>query len=248
MISVKRLSVVILSLLCLMGLAACANTPPGSPNSAVTYGYQAKATTAPKPTVTPLAQKQAQVTKPKTPTTTMQGNQQHGTMAGASNHNAMPSTDNKQNSTQNTSTSGGTSQGTYTSNGTSQGSGKQNSTGSTYIKVSQTSINGQTVQILTTGTGLTLYYRTSDVPPNAVCTGACAQAWPPLLAQGQIITSMTITSGQLTIQQTANGKQVEYNGHPLYTYVGDTAAGQTKGQGVGNVWFTVSVTTQAYHW
>jgi predicted lipoprotein with Yx(FWY)xxD motif len=119
----------------------------------------------------------------------------------------------------------------------------------TYIKVAQVSINGQMTNILTTANGMTLYYDTNDSAMNATCTGGCAQTWPPFLAQGQIITSNGITSGQITTQATANGNQVEYNGHPLYTYVNDTSAGQVNGQGVNNVWYAASmVTVQAAHW
>jgi predicted lipoprotein with Yx(FWY)xxD motif len=45
----------------------------------------------------------------------------------------------------------------------------------------------------------------------------------------------------LTIVTDANGNQVEYNGHPLYTYSGDTASGQTTGEGVGGVWHVVTL-------
>jgi predicted lipoprotein with Yx(FWY)xxD motif len=274
MVSLKRLSVVAMSLFCLMGFAACGTNPSlNSTTSAVSYGYYAKSTTTAHSTTSmPSTKKQTQVTNPKMTKTTMQGSQhQNGIMATTNNQNTMPSNTNTQSSQMkptDKNTYSGSAQGATMSNGNSQSSGNSSnasngasqnggnqgstgstgSTGSIYIRVAQASINGQTVQILTTGTGLTLYYRTSDVPPNNVCTGSCAQNWPPLLAQGQIITSMNITSGVLSIAQTANGSQVEYNGHPLYTYVGDTAAGQTNGQGVGNVWYTVSVTTQAFHW
>lgn len=56
---------------------------------------------------------------------------------------------------------------------------------------------------------------------------------------------MTV-SGQYTVQRdlgvttrTDGTKQVTYGGHPLYYYLGDTAPGQTKGQGVGGVWFLI---------
>jgi predicted lipoprotein with Yx(FWY)xxD motif len=123
------------------------------------------------------------------------------------------------------------------------------STTNTYIKVAQASINGQMTNILTTANGMTLYYDTNDTAANATCTGGCTQTWHPLLAQGQIITSNGITSGQITEQATANGNQVEYNDRPLYTYANDTAAGQVNGQGVNNVWYAASmVTVQAAHW
>jgi predicted lipoprotein with Yx(FWY)xxD motif len=44
----------------------------------------------------------------------------------------------------------------------------------------------------------------------------------------------------LTVVADANGNQVEYNGHPLYTYAGDTGPGQTTGEGAGGVWHVVT--------
>jgi predicted lipoprotein with Yx(FWY)xxD motif len=44
----------------------------------------------------------------------------------------------------------------------------------------------------------------------------------------------------LTVQADANGMQVEYNGHPLYTFSGDSASGQTTGEGFGGIWHVVS--------
>jgi hypothetical protein len=41
----------------------------------------------------------------------------------------------------------------------------------------------------------------------------------------------------------ANGMQVTYNGHPLYTFASDTSAGMTSGEGVNN--FHVATTTLA---
>jgi predicted lipoprotein with Yx(FWY)xxD motif len=54
-------------------------------------------------------------------------------------------------------------------------------------------------------------------------------------------TSATSLPGKLTIVADANGNQVEYNGHPLYTYSGDTGSGQTTGEGVGGVWHVVAL-------
>jgi len=53
-------------------------------------------------------------------------------------------------------------------------------------------------------------------------------------------TSATSLPGKLTVVADANGNQVEYNGHPLYTYSGDTGPGQTTGEGVGGVWHVVT--------
>jgi len=44
----------------------------------------------------------------------------------------------------------------------------------------------------------------------------------------------------LSSLSSANGNQVSYNGHPLYTYGGDSAAGDVKGDGVEGKWFVAT--------
>jgi predicted lipoprotein with Yx(FWY)xxD motif len=138
--------------------------------------------------------------------------------------------------------SGGT---TPTSSGSGYGSGRYGNGGTTptasssgsLIKTAAATVNGTSKTLLTNAQGLTLYYRTSDVPPATVCSGGCAGAWPPLIVSGSSTpTSATSLPGKLTIIADANGNQVAYNGHPLYTYSGDTGPGQTNGEGVAGVW------------
>lgn len=129
-----------------------------------------------------------------------------------------------------------------------QGNGQMPpATTKTLISAKQVKVQAQMVTVLTTFNGTTLYERTSDPAPGSNCTGQCAHLWPPLLSNGTVISTAAIR-GNLTVHMTANGEQVEYNGHPLYTYSGDTAPGQTNGQGVGNVWQTISVALQPQHW
>ncbi|SRR6266566_1125591 len=105
------------------------------------------------------------------------------------------------------------------------------------IKTATATVKGTSQTILTNAQGMTLYYRTSDVPPSTVCSGGCASAWPPLVVSGSgAPTSAASLPGKLTLVADANGKQVEYNGHPLYTYSGDTGPGQTTGEGFAGVW------------
>lgn len=94
---------------------------------------------------------------------------------------------------------------------------------------------------LTNSSGRTLYVFTKDKGSTSECYGACATAWPPLLATGPVTISgkFTVPSDLGTTTRTDGTKQVTYGGHPLYYFAGDTAAGQTKGQGVGGVWFLV---------
>jgi predicted lipoprotein with Yx(FWY)xxD motif len=92
--------------------------------------------------------------------------------------------------------------------------------------------------VLTSPTGFTLYYLTVDTANAPKCTGSCLTQWPPLLTNGSP-TSMMPLSGALTVAMNANGDQVAYNGHLLYTFSGDKAKGDAKGEGTqafGGVW------------
>ncbi len=156
----------------------------------------------------------------------------------------------------NTTTTGSTAAPTATSNTTASSTttssryGKGYGTGSTTPTASSSgqliqtaTVNGKAETILTTAQGMTLYYRTTDMPPATVCSGGCASAWPPLLVSGSNPpTSATSLPGKLSVQTDANGAQVEYNGHPLYTFSGDTGPGQTTGEGFGGIWHVVTPT------
>jgi predicted lipoprotein with Yx(FWY)xxD motif len=120
--------------------------------------------------------------------------------------------------------------------------------GTMYLTARSVTINGTTMNVLATGAGMTLYYRTSDPAPGSSCTGQCATTWPPLLNNNMSIITSQKLNGNLTVSQTANGSQVLYNGHPLYTYAGDNTVGQANGQGSGGVWYTIQVQPQKMHW
>ncbi len=130
--------------------------------------------------------------------------------------------------------------------GKGYGSGSSTPTASSSGQLIQTAtatVNGKAETILTTAQGMTLYYRSTDMPPATVCSGGCASAWPPLLVSGlSTPTSTTTLPGKLSVQTDANGTQVEYNGHPLYTFSGDTSPGQTTGEGFGGIWHVVTPT------
>ena len=98
--------------------------------------------------------------------------------------------------------------------------------------------------ILVDSTGRTLYLFKADVGTNSACTGACATAWPPLLAKGTPTAGTGLTASRLgTIARSGGNHQVTYNGHPLYLFIKDTKPGQTTGQGVtafGAPWFALT--------
>jgi predicted lipoprotein with Yx(FWY)xxD motif len=125
--------------------------------------------------------------------------------------------------------------------GTTPTAAPNNST--SILKTASVTVNGKSATILTNAQGMTLYYFTADTTTNAACTGACAGVWPPLLFAGTgSPTSATTLPGTLTVVANANGQQVEYNGHQLYTYSGDTAPGQTNGEGFKGKWFVATST------
>jgi len=100
--------------------------------------------------------------------------------------------------------------------------------------------------VLTNAQGLTLYYFDTDTATTSACTAACAQAWPPLLftGSGQPTAEGSLT-GPLTVVTTANGMQVAYNSHLLYTFQKDTAAGTATGDGLKGVWHVATPGTTA---
>ncbi len=109
------------------------------------------------------------------------------------------------------------------------------------VQTAQANVQGKDTTILTTAQGLTLYYFTPDTATQTACTGDCIAKWPPLLFQGPgSPTAAADLPGKLSIQTSANGPQVAYNGHPLYTFSGDTAPGQTNGQGKAGKWFVAT--------
>jgi predicted lipoprotein with Yx(FWY)xxD motif len=98
--------------------------------------------------------------------------------------------------------------------------------------------------LLVDSQGRTLYLFKKDTGTKGTCTGACAAAWPPLRASGKPTLGSGVSASLVGTTKRSDGKpQVTYNGHPLYTFVKDTKAGDTNGQGVtafGASWFAVS--------
>jgi predicted lipoprotein with Yx(FWY)xxD motif len=97
---------------------------------------------------------------------------------------------------------------------------------------------------LTDGSGKSLYLFAADSGGKSVCNGSCAAAWPPLTSSGAPTAGSGATASMLTtIKRDDGSTQVVYNGHPLYYYIGDTAAGDTTGQGInmfGGLWWLVT--------
>ena len=133
--------------------------------------------------------------------------------------------------------------GSASSTSTGSSGGTTPSSSAAIIKTTPATVNGQSVTILTNAQGMTLYYLKPDTATTSSCTGTCASNWPPLVfTSSGSPTSANALPGTLSVVADANGQQVEYNGHLLYRFSGDTAPGQTHGEGIKGVWFVATTT------
>jgi predicted lipoprotein with Yx(FWY)xxD motif len=104
--------------------------------------------------------------------------------------------------------------------------------------VKTATIGGTTV--LTNAKGFTLYSFAPDTPAASKCYGSCAAYWPPVT--GSPAASSALPGKVGTIKRTDGSEQLTYNGHPLYTYIGDSAPGQANGNNLnlnGGLWHEV---------
>jgi predicted lipoprotein with Yx(FWY)xxD motif len=133
------------------------------------------------------------------------------------------------------------------SSGTSSGGSSGGSSGHAAPaagSVKTANIGGATV--LTNSKGFTLYSFAPDTPTTSKCNGSCTTYWPPV--KGPTTAGAGVTGKLATIKRSDGSVQATYNGHPLYTYVADTAPGQANGNGLnlsGGVWHEVTASGSA---
>jgi predicted lipoprotein with Yx(FWY)xxD motif len=97
--------------------------------------------------------------------------------------------------------------------------------------------------VLTNGQGRTIYWFAIDTPTASKCTGTCLQYWPPVVGTPTAAAGTSLPKGFGTIMGTNGELQATYDGHPLYTYMGDTTAGQISGNGLnlsGGLWWAMT--------
>jgi len=100
-------------------------------------------------------------------------------------------------------------------------------------------VNG--VRVLTSSKGFTLYWFAPDTPAESKCNGSCAAYWPPVHSHASVV---GIPGRFSTITRSDGSAQATYNGHPLYTYIGDSGPGQAHGNNInlnGGLWHEVVV-------
>lgn len=115
------------------------------------------------------------------------------------------------------------------------------SSGEVTIKTASTSIG----TVLVNSKGRTLYWFVKDTPTKSNCSGTCASYWPPVIGTPTAAAGTSLPDGFGTITRSNGQKQATYDGHPLYTYAGDTSAGMTGGNGKnlsGGLWWAMTPT------
>ena len=104
------------------------------------------------------------------------------------------------------------------------------------IKVSETKGLGK---YITDTEGKTLYWFKKDTPGTSACSGSCLDRWP-IYFRDKLAPPQGMSAADFgTITRGDGKKQTTYKGYPLYYWTGDAKAGDTKGQGVGNVWYVI---------
>jgi len=120
------------------------------------------------------------------------------------------------------------------------GSAAAPSSGNASIKLASSDLG----RILVDAQGRTLYLFEADKGAMSACGGACANVWPPLTTKGKPQVGAGVAAAKLGTSKRSDGTtEVTYNGHPLYTYAGDSGPGQTSGQGLddfGAEWYALS--------
>ena len=114
-------------------------------------------------------------------------------------------------------------------------------TGGSAVLIKVAEVHG--VSILTNAHGYTLYWFAPDSSTASRCYGTCAAYWPPLLG----VSSATGVAGSFaTLHRSGGAMQVTYNGHPLYTYVGDSEPRQASGNRInlnGGWWYEMKASS-----
>jgi predicted lipoprotein with Yx(FWY)xxD motif len=132
------------------------------------------------------------------------------------------------------------SSGNNSNTGSSSGSTTCADSSASICTRSAVQVGSKNESVLANPGGMTLYYFSADSATSVACTGACTSTWHPLLTSSSSLAPISGLTGALATVDRGDGTQLTYNGHPLYTYVGDSAPGDAKGEGIGGKWFAAT--------
>jgi predicted lipoprotein with Yx(FWY)xxD motif len=144
------------------------------------------------------------------------------------------------------SSGGGSNSGSTQGAGAGASSSSSSAASSAPASVAAAGGSAETLAVTSTSKGMVLtangravYTYDPDTATSSMCTGACATAWPPVEGTGTAGTGAT-AADITTITRPDGSKQLAYNGHPIYFFSGDTAAGQVNGNGVDGTWHVIT--------
>ncbi len=136
--------------------------------------------------------------------------------------------------------SGSSSSGTAANTPAAGGNSSSAPAAASGSTVTEKTIGSQ--QVLVDSNGMTLYWFVPDTSTKSNCSGQCATYWPPV--KGPLTAGSGVTGTLGTITRSDGTTQATYDGHPLYTYVGDKSPGQATGNGKnlsGGLWWEMTV-------
>ncbi|HEX9206402.1 MAG TPA: hypothetical protein VF853_10810 [Candidatus Deferrimicrobiaceae bacterium] len=92
---------------------------------------------------------------------------------------------------------------------------------------------------LTDAKGMTLYWFKKDSPGTSACAGPCVEKWPIYFREKVAAGDGLKGEDFGTITRGDGKKQTTFRGYPIYYWAGDKEPGDTKGQGLNNVWYVI---------
>jgi predicted lipoprotein with Yx(FWY)xxD motif len=108
------------------------------------------------------------------------------------------------------------------------------------LSVAQTSVG----KALADANGRTLYLFAGDKPNVSTLSAAGQVYWPPFTSTTTPLATGGAVAGEIgAVTGPSSTRQLTYNGHPLYYFVGDHKPGQAAGQGLnqfGARWYALS--------
>jgi predicted lipoprotein with Yx(FWY)xxD motif len=95
--------------------------------------------------------------------------------------------------------------------------------------------------VLADASGRSLYVSTADTAKSSKCSGSCTKTWHPLIVTGTPTAGGEAKESLLSVlKRSDGGRQVTYDGLPLYTYKGSGPASGAGLTGQGGIWYLVS--------
>jgi predicted lipoprotein with Yx(FWY)xxD motif len=107
------------------------------------------------------------------------------------------------------------------------------------IRVAHVELGAELGEVLVDADGFVLYAYTGDTGGVPTCDAACADMWPPALADDHLTVALALEEDLFAVVGGTHGRQLSVAGRPLYRFAADVA-GQARGQAMADVFFAVA--------